>query len=397
MNKDNNSLYQLWDEFLKQWPVEKVRSMSIEQYTLAGSKDTFTYWLESRLDKMGSIWGGSAFKFGIFSRNDSETKESTGKLSYDNNYGWLHKYGETREEAFQTIRAEIVKIIEAVQSRNIGLIEEVDLGYAYKWKIAFHYQDRNEPQIVSIFKPEALRAITQHQNKKPIAQIHGELIARMNNDQELLGYGVSLWSKFSGLATIWKISHGKDSFSAKERADFLSRQCVTVHKDTKKSQGDAFSEEMNPGDYFYLCHGNDEGIVLFGRITSEATVGNTEDDWLERSYEVIKKLDEPRRYQGIKKGWAPSYNSTVNKVKSNELKLFEEHILNKSFGLSLSDLNASLAGHSQEGKKGEKLITETMNTIGLNTIYYGPPGTGKTYKLLTELANESPKGVRRKI
>jgi 5-methylcytosine-specific restriction protein B len=65
MNKDNNSLYQLWDEFLKQWPVEKVRSMSIEQYTLAGSKDTFTYWLESRLDKMGSIWGGSRTSEGV--------------------------------------------------------------------------------------------------------------------------------------------------------------------------------------------------------------------------------------------------------------------------------------------------------------------------------------------
>jgi 5-methylcytosine-specific restriction protein B len=388
MNQDNNSLYQLWDEFLKQWPVEKVRSMSIEQYTHAGSKDTFTYWLESRLDKMGSIWGGSAFKFGIFSRNDTATKESSGNRSYDDNYGWHDKYGETPEEAFQTIRAEIVKIIEAVQSKNISLIEEVDFGHAYKWKIAFHYQNRNVPQIIPIFKPEALRAITQNQNKEPISQIHGELIAQMDEGQDLIGYGESLWSKFSGLATIWKISHGKADFPAEERADFLSRQCVTVHKDTKKSQGDAFSEEMNPGDYFYLCHGNDEGIVLFGRITSEATIGNAEDGWLERSYEVIKKLDEPRRYQGIKKGWAPSYNSTVKKVKSNELKLFEEHILNKSFGLSLSDLKVSLAGSTKEGKKDNKVITAAAAEIGLNTIYYGPPGTGKTYKLLTELANE---------
>jgi len=388
MSKNNNSLYQLWDEFLEQWPVEKVRSMSIEEYTHAGSKDTFTYWLEGRLDKMGSIWGGSAFKFGIFSRNDSSTKESTGKLSYDDNYGWLHKYGDTREVAFQTIRAEIVKIIEAVQSRNIGLIEEVELGPAYKWKIAFHYQDRNKPQVVPIFKKEALQAITQHPNNKPIAHIHEELIAKMQSNQDLLEYGVSLWSQFSGLATIWKISHGKDNFSAEERANFLSRQCVTVHKDTKKSQGDAFSKEMNPGDYFYLCHGNDEGIVLLGRITSEATVGEAEDGWLERFYEVIQNLDEPRRYQGINKGWAPNNNSTVKKVKSNELKLFEEHILRKFFGLSLSDLKTSLAGHSVEGQEGHKTLTITADELALNTIYYGPPGTGKTYKLLTELANE---------
>ncbi|MBI5695298.1 MAG: hypothetical protein HZC51_06080 [Nitrospirae bacterium] len=66
----------LFKEFLKVWPVERVRSMTLEEYTSAGSKDTFTYWIESRLDKLGSIWGGSAFKFGVFSRQDKTPNEA---------------------------------------------------------------------------------------------------------------------------------------------------------------------------------------------------------------------------------------------------------------------------------------------------------------------------------
>ncbi len=113
-----------------------------------------------------------------------------------------------------------------------------------------------------------------------------------------------------------------------------------------------------------------------------------EDGWLERSYEVISKLDVSKRYQGIKKGWAPSYNSTVKKVKPNELGLFEEHILKKYFDLSLSDLNSNLAAKTADGNKDDEVIRVTTDAIGLNFIYYGPPGTGKTFKLLTELANK---------
>ncbi|MDA3956975.1 hypothetical protein [Oceanispirochaeta sp.] len=53
-----------WEEFLQEWPLEKVKTMTLPMYTSVGKKDTFTYWLESRLDKLGSIWGGSSFKFG---------------------------------------------------------------------------------------------------------------------------------------------------------------------------------------------------------------------------------------------------------------------------------------------------------------------------------------------
>ena len=74
-------LYSLWDEFLSSWPASRLAKMTLDEYSKAGSKESFTYWLESGLDELGSIWGGSAFKFGVFSRKSTEDKSSDAKLS----------------------------------------------------------------------------------------------------------------------------------------------------------------------------------------------------------------------------------------------------------------------------------------------------------------------------
>ena len=68
--------YELWDEFLTVWPLTRLATMTLDDYSQAGSKDSFTYWIESRLDELGSIWGGSSFKFGVFSRKDTDDKTS---------------------------------------------------------------------------------------------------------------------------------------------------------------------------------------------------------------------------------------------------------------------------------------------------------------------------------
>lgn len=67
--------------------ASRLATMALDEYSQAGSKDSFTYWIESRLDELGSIWGGSSFKFGMFSRKDTKDKESGTKLSYSDTHG----------------------------------------------------------------------------------------------------------------------------------------------------------------------------------------------------------------------------------------------------------------------------------------------------------------------
>ena len=68
----------LWDSFLARWPLQSLPAMTLEQYAQAGNKDSFVYWLESRTEDLGSIWGGSSFKFGVYSRKDRSEKAASG-------------------------------------------------------------------------------------------------------------------------------------------------------------------------------------------------------------------------------------------------------------------------------------------------------------------------------
>ena len=52
--------------------------MTIEEFTNPDKDDAFIYWLESHLQTLGSIWGGSAFKFGVYCRDNTDVKENRG-------------------------------------------------------------------------------------------------------------------------------------------------------------------------------------------------------------------------------------------------------------------------------------------------------------------------------
>jgi len=173
---------------------------------------------------------------------------------------------------------------------------------------------------------------------------------------------------------IWKISHGKVDFSAEQRKTYLEKHTAHVHKDTKKGQGSLFANEMKEGDFFYLCHGNDDGIRVFGQITGPAVPSPHGDGWLQRSYDVVFEGVKPSaKYAGVKKGWTPNYNSTCVAVPNEEINLFESEILMPFFGKRLSDIPGSPEG-----------LPSRVSLPSRNIILYGPPGTGKTYALRNE-------------
>ena len=140
---DFQQQYALWDEFLSVWPASRLATMTLDEYSQAGSKDSFTYWIESGLDKLGSIWGGSSFKFGVFSRKDTEDKKSDAKLSYSDTHGWYSSLGASAQEAFEKVRGHVVQVATLAAQGDLDGIDAFEhMGEAFKWKIAFHYQNR---------------------------------------------------------------------------------------------------------------------------------------------------------------------------------------------------------------------------------------------------------------
>ncbi|MFK0475546.1 hypothetical protein ACISON_00515, partial [Campylobacter jejuni] len=188
-NLDEKKLQEMLDGFLnfqEVWTLEKVKNMTLEEYTNIKkdnpNRDDFTFWIESKLDNLGSIWGGSAFKFGIYRRNDESQKESSSGRLYSQNYAWIAKYGNNENEAFNNIKEKIIQIIQASQDNNLKTIEKIDFGDAIKWKIAFHYQDVKNIKIVNIFSKIVLDLISlnKFKEKLKIYQIHKKLLENKN-------------------------------------------------------------------------------------------------------------------------------------------------------------------------------------------------------------------------
>lgn len=192
----NEQLHELWHQFRAVWPADRVRSMSLEEYTLAGNKETFIYWMESRLDKLGSIWGGSSFKFGIYSRSDRGPRENVGGRVYSENYAWMRKYGDSEKEAFENIRLLIVEVIDAVHRNELERIDQIDLGGAYKWKIAFHYQQSLEsPVCINIFRRRVLELAADAAPGTPLSAIQRKILQEWDGT-DILQYTRELWTKF---------------------------------------------------------------------------------------------------------------------------------------------------------------------------------------------------------
>jgi 5-methylcytosine-specific restriction protein B len=185
----------LWDKFLQRWPLEKLNQITLPEYTKAGDSDCFTYgWLEQTTENLGSIWGGSAFKFGVYSRKDKSDKKDGAGKSYSTEYGWYSKYGTTPEAAFERVRAIIVEIANAARSGSLDTIENADLGAAIKWKIAFLYQDRSVPTILPVYKAALLAAYLDERSNISFVQLQKKAMAKRGNN-DVLTHGVNVWTQ----------------------------------------------------------------------------------------------------------------------------------------------------------------------------------------------------------
>lgn len=196
MTTNVENLYALWDKFLEEWPLERLESCTLAEYSKAGDSNTLTAWLEQRLDTLGSIWGGSAFKFGIYSRNNLTPKDPVGGRIYGGEYAWLAKYGATPEEAFIKVKSMVVQVGRASAEGRYSAIDDIDLGEAYKWKIAFHYQNRQAPGIPAIFKVKILEGWLKSKGEEvppKVSMVHQSVLAHRKGE-DLLVFCKNIWN-----------------------------------------------------------------------------------------------------------------------------------------------------------------------------------------------------------
>ncbi|MCF7482932.1 AAA family ATPase [Vibrio sp. J1-1] len=382
-NKQNRIKKQkeLWDAFLKRWPIEKLKELTLEQYVSTDDQDTFTYWLETKTRPIGSIQGNTSAKFGIYKRN-REGKEQNG-IAHGDIYTWRTRYGENEQQVFDYVKKELIKIFEAVKRGDLETIDKIDLAPMVKWKVAFLYQDPNNPILINTFFKPRLQILTSSNNSASFPELYRKLV-EMKGSEDLLEFGIKCWKivhqkqkEIEQRAILNQFSHvGSFQNNLANWSEDTKESFCSLIKDAHKNSLDVFTTDIA-----------DSAMIRIGRkeLHSEQA-------------KAVFGLFTPTN-EGIKFEFAGQFieNSGVEDV-CNQLyqrlcqsKKFAEFkklfpVKRKPYWPSdyLDNDNESPEDDDEIGKN--RLM---LNQPPLNQILYGPPGTGKTYHTIEAAVNAS--------
>lgn len=387
--------HKLLSEFLKTWPIERLRSMTLEEYTNLNRQDSFCYWLEQRTNELGGITGGSSFKFGIYKRNNTDNEITISNALTDGEYAWFQKYGDSKEEAFHNVRNIIVQIAEFATSKEFDKIEEIDFGESTKWKIAFLY---SEFQLINTFSKDMVCSILdflniEYSKDESRFSLSQKILSQKKEDEDFFEFGSKFWN-------VTLISQ-----ELKRILENLGERLIPYF-DVMDRIVEDFNLEPN-NEKYYFNYRNKELIFTIGQryvwnvsknsyryISLENRTDNAEvfassknvpEAYLNHITE-ISTTDDIFNY--MKNAIELELKSTVkSSFRKNNKADFQEMVFNRVFrDRVLNSLNIS----------GTTIVNQSniqMNqlpSIPLNQILYGPPGTGKTFNTINkaiEIAN----------
>lgn len=183
----------LWDQFLSEWPLERLRYLSLDEYC------SFSSAIETETKDLGSNVGHTQFKYGIY-RQAQPKDGATKQHIYSGQYAWESKYGKDRDDAFHNILNHVVSVATLASQGKYVEIDDVPLYPLYKWKLAFLYQDKENIGVLNIFSERVLRhlarkLITEMPNKNKHFALHKALLDHHlgTTQPDILTLGDHLW------------------------------------------------------------------------------------------------------------------------------------------------------------------------------------------------------------
>ena len=234
---DYKEHHKLNQEFLERFPLEKLKDMTLEEYTNLNRSDSFCYWLEIKTRILGSISGNSSFKFGIYQYN-TRPNDDRARMS-DKKYAWNSSFGKTARKAFENVKRAVIKAAESGFAGDLDAIESIELAPMIKWKIAFIYSNES---IIPYYSLDRLRVIGERMGMSntqdaSIADIQRFLI------KERKGRDIHEYGRF--LNDIWK-----ESDSTSDRTE-------------PSGEGDETMQTTNIDKYIQLLETN-KNMILTG-------------------------------------------------------------------------------------------------------------------------------------
>ena len=391
MIMDYKEHHELNEEFLKLFPLEKLREMTIEQYTNLNRSDSFCYWIEFKSKILGSVGGSNSYKFGIY-RYNQKPKDNPNTL-YDDKYTWWAFLGKTAREAFEKVKKAVVIAAESGRNGNLDDIEAInnEIGPMIKWKIAFIYSNE---KIIPYYSYDRLRVIGENMGMSitkntTIADIQRFLI-KERGDEDIHEYGEKLdeiWKKYEINARLWMWNGDENTFtktelrcgsSAKGRLQFETyRNKKELSNDYQKAvENDdvsiplmywQFLKEMKVGDIVVVFSTRKENgsqyhlLYGWGRINSDVAFDYSDENPMSRRIE-----------------WSSSRPSIPIVDSKNKNALYMHKIEGDKTAYIMNLLKYSKGDGNMIDSNNIDKYLQLLET-NKNMILTGAPGTGKTY------------------
>jgi 5-methylcytosine-specific restriction endonuclease McrBC GTP-binding regulatory subunit McrB len=397
------------EEFLERFPLEKLKDMTLEQYTNLNRSDSFCYWVETKTRSLGSVQGNDSYKFGIY-RYNKPPKYKPNTL-HDDKYAWNSKLGTTAAEAFENVKKVVISVAECGRKADLDAVEKIrDLFPMIKWKIAFLYSNE---KIVPYYSIDRLRVIAEKMgmsisNDTTLADIQRFLIDN-RTDEDIHVYGKKLnniWKEYkaAGASTrdtakepspikygmsYWIYSPGENASKWQEcqeegimcigwdelgdLSEYDSREEVRSEiKNYYPTDGNAkndslavwqFANEMKPGDIVFAKKGLTK-IIGRGVIKSDYVYDENRDD-----FKHIRKVEWTNVGE-----WVSTEQSAM-KTLTNITK-YKDYV---------DRLNELIVGNQTATNMSNNNYDGFIKLLkgNYNLILTGAPGTGKTYMART--------------
>lgn len=276
IGSDNSELDKLYENFNERYPIEKLRSLTIEEYTNLKeiSEDYFCTWVERRVQKLGSIQGATSLKFGIYKINELPKIQCI--VDNVNKYAWPKRYGNDNEDhthykvVFEQVKQSLVEVAEAAQKDVIDFatIDNSPLTPMFRWKVAFLY---SKQRLLPVYSPDALKFLAQEKgfslNKKTKISEIVLFLLNLKGTTNIWDYSRSLWR-------LWD-ARSKDAYndfpverwlSLFDEPDVFTEKSMDVLKKILEIGGKATCKQLadeygdTPEHYNGIC------IKLAGRI-----------------------------------------------------------------------------------------------------------------------------------
>lgn len=370
--------------FLERFPVESLRTMPIEKYTNLNRNDSFCYWLESETYRLGSIWGGSSLKFGIY-QFDKVPKENM-PAKHDEKYCWLSKYDcETSEEAYEIVRDKIATIAEKAAAGDLQGVDEIDFGDVVKWKIAYLYSDN---KVVNMFTKELLQAAAKgfgYKGDMNSRTAMNEFITAQYDESRESFYdfcmrvGIHYFGKREPEKTYWLVGYSFGSTKSQLQRFISDGIWESKHDDdnARDQKMIPLAQSISEGDIIILKSTSTKGskhdqpfmrIKAVGIATSNITTYKSDSSTMCQC--TVRYIStEEKDFDGSVYG---SYRKTIHKSDS-KLKEVIEYV-----NSLLLEEDMPMSEIKQENNKKYQEHIDMLQQVH-NLVLTGAPGTGKTY------------------